>query len=103
MPTSSSRRPLSRAAAASAGPASASTRASSSGCVHIASRIFDTRRPYTLARRAVGSGRDVGDSIQSAIQRLEEAPLGLGCKPFAPELAATPAGAVGELGLELGD
>jgi D-serine deaminase-like pyridoxal phosphate-dependent protein len=35
--------------------------------------------------------------------RLEEMPLGLECKPFAPELASTPLNEIGGLGLALGD
>src|SRR3954469_22308318 len=42
-------------------------------------------------------------AVTDPIRRLEEAPLGLECKPFSAERASVAFGRIGELGLSVGD
>ena len=42
-------------------------------------------------------------AVTDSIRRLEEAPLGLECKPFSAALASVPLGRIGELDVALGD
>src|SRR3954468_20731244 len=72
MPISSTFRPWSRAAASWAGPASPISRASCSGCVHIASRIFDTAGTVPRSRVASAKLNRVNAAQTALLARLRE-------------------------------
>src|SRR3954451_12177831 len=54
---------------------------------------------------AAGASVAMGGTLVSwdMLEELRAAPLGVECKPFAAELASTPLGEIGGLGISLGD